>query len=48
MSLVYVLNDPAKHGIEGKTFVLTARRGEHFSFKSRDEVDERPHARPHP
>ena len=31
MSLVYVLNDPPKHGIQRKTFVLAARRGEHFS-----------------
>lgn len=32
MSLVHVLNDPPKHGIERKTFVLAARRGENFSF----------------
>jgi hypothetical protein len=32
MSLVYALNDPPKHGIERKTFVLAARRGENFSF----------------
>lgn len=32
MSLVHVLNDPPKHGIERKTFVLAPRRGENFSF----------------
>jgi hypothetical protein len=32
MSLVYVLNDPAKHDIERKTIVLAARRGENFLF----------------